>query len=425
MTPPLWVPPAKRLLHQDHRINNRVVSARQVRRYTGGMSIFQPDPVGQPVMMPRHERRDARTGRTVWQITSGPGESVAPYMEAAKWSPDERFLFFMANRTGAWQPYRLELATGQLVRLAQVDGALYRSLAYEPNRNEVYVEQRGTFLAIDAASLAVRLAADFRPWLGDGVSGKGRAATLSGDGSRCAISCRDHDGWPIVVIMETNGSNRHQVIRLQRNDFAVGHLQFNPTDNHYLSACSDRDRQNHPDEKPFLRAREYHLDTRTGSIEPLVLMPPGFRATHCVWGASGKRLYFHRKTVPTWTPTALCSVDTAGQDLRVHYETNVYKLGHCHPDPQENWLVADSQDPDENILMLAHLHRERHTMVCWPNMSINSNRPDERSPDLPAHNDRHTHPAFSPRGNYIVYTSDITGRSQVYVAPVADLVGTL
>ncbi len=33
----------------------------------------------------------------------------------------------------------------------------------------------------------------------------------------------------------------------------------------------------------------------------------------------------------------------------------------------------------------------------------------------------HVHPSFSPKGNYICYTSDRTGVPQVYVVPVGDI----
>jgi hypothetical protein len=365
---------------------------------------------------------DPRTGREVWQVTDGDGEHVAPYMEVAKWSRDDRYLFFMGNGSGTWQPYRLELATGKTTQMAQVGNALYRSLMYEPVRDEVYVEDARTYRAIHPETLESRVAVDYRRWFGEGPGHKGSAAVVSGDATRCAWSKQLDDGTHAVILGSTDGSNEFQVLRLRQQEFGVGHLQFNPRDNNYLSGCAGRDLQNDPNECPFLRAREYHIDLRTGEVEPLVLMEPGFRATHCVWGDSGERIYFHRKTVPTWVPTALCSVDKHGRDYRNHYETSEHKLGHCDTDPTETWIVTDSQDLDENILMLAKVDGSAQHMLCWPNMSIGSKRPDKRLPNLPPHTDRHTHPGFSATGKYISYTSDVSGRSQVYVVPVGDLV---
>ena len=42
---------------------------------------------------------------------------------------------------------------------------------------------------------------------------------------------------------------------------------------------------------------------------------------------------------------------------------------------------------------------------------------NKKGKDLQAH----VHPSFSPKGNYICYTSDRTGVPQVYVVPVGDI----
>jgi Tol biopolymer transport system component len=183
------------------------------------------------------------------------------------------------------------------------------------------------------------------------------------------------------------------------------------------------DVQNDAKASPDRRVAQWRIERVSGRLMPLVLVPPGFRSTHSLWGPSGDRFYFHRKTVPGWTPTALCSVNRDGGDLRVYHETTEHRLGHSAPSPDEAWIVTDSQDPDTNILMLVSTRRDKQHMLCWPNTSIGSGRPDRRSPRLPAHTDRHTHPAFSLTGRYVHYTSDVSGRSQVYVVPVADLTG--
>ena len=371
--------------------------------------------------MPRRVFHDERTGREVWQVTDGDFECVAPYMEKPAWTPDERFLFFMCNRDGTWQPYRLHLATGEAQQLCRARNAMYRSLVYEPNRDEVYVEDAGTFVAVQPESLESRVAVDYGAYFGRAGGHKGNAATLSGDGTLAAFSWRNEEGRPTLLIARTDGSNAFRRVRVGDPRIAPGHLQFNPTDNDLLSCCNDVDRQNDPNEEPFLRAREYRMDLRTGEVRPLVLMPPGRRATHCVWGASGERMYAHRKHVPDWVPTALVSVDKEGGDLRVYFETSEHRLGHSQPSPDERWIVTDSQDPDENILMLVSTERDEQHLLCWPNTSINSGRPDKRRPELPPHTDRHTHPGFSPTGRYVHYTSDVSGRSQVYVVPVGDL----
>jgi hypothetical protein len=205
------------------------------------------------------------------------------------------------------------------------------------------------------------------------------------------------------------------------NGVLPGHILFCPGDDNIISTHNYPDRQNNAQLAPHDRMAQWRIERDSGVMKPLVLMPPGFRATHCTWGASGDRFYFHRKTVGTWVPTALCSVNREGEDLQVHYETNEWKLGHSAASPNEKWIVTDSQDVDENILMLARADGQEQRMLCWPNMSQKpSTRPDKRSTLLPPHTDRDTHPGFSSTGKYVHYTSDISGRSQIYVVPVPE-----
>jgi len=373
-------------------------------------------------VMPRREFRDSRTGRVVWQVTDGDFECVPPYMHKCAWSSDDRYLVFMCNRSGTWQPYRLDLASGEAAQLAEVAGAGFLSVAVDPVHDEAYCADGTGFLAVDLTTLAQRRAVDFGAHLGPADKG-GRLPALNRDGTLLVTPRRGNAGPAALLIGRTDGSDEVQVLPLPREDVNPGHQQFCPADDNVISFCNYNDRQDDPHADPALRVREWRIRRDTGQMEPLVSVPPGFHATNCLWGRSGRRFYFHRKTVPGWVPTALCSVDPNGNDLRVYYETSDHRLGHSCPSPDEQWLVTDSQDPDANLLMLVHLHRDEQHLLCWPNASINSARPDKRRADLPPHTHRHAHPGFSNTGRYVHYGSDVGGRTQVYVVDVADLVG--
>ena len=378
-------------------------------------------------IMPRQTRRDPETGREVWQVTDGEWECAAPYMDIMAWSAGDRELVFMCNRLGSWQPYALELATGRARQLWHAGGTGARGVAIAARTDEAYCHDGARMMAVRLDALVARVAVDFGA--AAGPAPKGHAAALNGAGTEIVTSLRTPDGTPALLFCRTDGSGRRELRPLPAAtdfpdwpNFTPGHEAFCPTDDALVSFCGSPDRQNDGTLRPAHRPREWRFDRRTGEARPLVLMPPGFRATHCLWGASGQRFYFHRKTVPTWTPTALCSVNRDGGDLRVYHETSAHRLGHSAPSPDERWLVTDSQDPDRNILMLVSTQTGATHLLCWPNMSINSGRPDRRLPHLPAHTDRHPHPGFSRSGRLVHYTSDVSGRSQVYIVPIGDLV---
>lgn len=366
--------------------------------------------------------QDPRTGREVWQMTDGDFECVAPYMDKRAWSRDDRHIFYMSNRTGSWQPFRLNVETGEERPLCEVEGALYRSLAYDPAHNEVFVQNRGGLIAVEADTLRARQAVDGSV-LRLGTGGKGAAAALSGDGTLCVFAGSAEDGHPAVLVVSTDGRNRIRTVRCERDDIRPGHELFCPADNNIVSFHGYPDRQNNPDETPAHRAAQWRMDLDTGAMRPLVLMPAGFRATHCLWGPSGDRFYFHRKTVPQWVTTALGAVDRAGADERIYFETTAHRLGHSAPSPDEKWIVTDSQDTPENMVMLVHTERDEQRLLCWANASIKKPSMAGRLPNLPPHTDTDVHPGFSSTGRYVHFTSDVTGRSQVYVVPVADLTG--
>lgn len=386
-------------------------------------------------VMPRRAFADERTGREVWQVTDGEFECVPPYMHSCTWNAEDRYLVFMCNRDGTWQPCALTLATGEARQLCRVDKAGFYSVSVDPLANEAYCFDHRRVIGVDLDTLEPRAVADFGQHLDESDSG-GRRPVISHDGKFVLSPLRAKEGPSSLLVATTDGSNEIQVVPLLPENIVApgggrpeselflrpGHEQFCPGDSNVVSFQNADDRQNDADEEPARRVREWRIRRDTDEITPLVFMPPGQRGTHCIWGLSGERFYFHRKTVPGWVPTALCSVDREGGDLRVYHETSDHKLGHCCASPDEKWLVSDSQDDAENILLLVNLTRDEQHLLCWPNASINSDRPDKRSADLPPHKHRHPHPAFSRTGRYISYGSDITGRTQVYVVDVGDLV---
>jgi oligogalacturonide lyase len=380
-------------------------------------------------VMQRQVLRDPETRREVWQMTDGEFDCIAPYMDVLAWSRDDRYIVFMSNRTGlpaathaaqagSWQPYRLEVETGQVAQLLNITDGNPWCVAVSPKGDEAYCTDGPRFVAVNLYTLERRTAADFsRLDLADGkVDTNG--AVFNRDGSLVVreFACPTNERRDLCergIIVATSpasgggGSNQFEVVRPKKA--GPMHTLVCPSDDKLLSYHAMPDRQNDLKETPEHRTALWRIHRKTGEEIPLVFMPPGFRATHSLWGKAGQRYYFHRKTVPPWVPTALCSVDRSGGDLRVYYETSDHKLGHSCPSPDEQWIITDSQDPGRNILMLVHIPTGKGEVICWPNSSIKAN-------------ESHVHPSWSRSGRHVIYTSDVTGKCQVYVVPVGDLV---
>jgi hypothetical protein len=372
----------------------------------------------------RREFRDPRTGRTVWQVTDGDFECSATYMDKPCWSRDEKRMLIASNRTGAWQPYRLDLERGEAVQIYETStpGFIF---VLVPETGEAFVPDGQTLAAVDIDSLEARVAVDFTK---TGHGDFHLQAVVSSDGAETSArrgSGRETEFW----FASTDGKNRFERLQPDSMPCQPGHDQFVPAHPRYISINAMKFDREDPlwydwfSEDSDRRVKTWRIDRSSGEVLPLIPLPKGMSATHVVWSRDGERLHFHRKTQPGWLPTALCSVNRDGEDFRVHYETNEHRLGHSCPHPSAPWTVSDSQDKDENILLLAHHDRDEAHMLCWPNTSIHSGRPDTRRDDLPAHPHRHTHPGFSPTGKYVHYTSDCGGTCQVYLTAVDDLTG--
>ncbi len=64
------------------------------------------------------KRKDGRTGREIWQVTSHDSASEACYFEAQAFTTDDKYMVFSSKRTGEWQFYRCDLETGALMDLS-------------------------------------------------------------------------------------------------------------------------------------------------------------------------------------------------------------------------------------------------------------------------------------------------------------------
>jgi len=342
---------------------------------------------------------DPRTGREVWQVTDWDADQMTAYMYAQAFSKDERYLVFQSDRGERQALYRLELETGAVIELSDEAGSS-KSMNMHPDGEEVYyvdVAQRG-LRAANVYTLQRRLVAAI-----DRPDWKKIAGTpgFSGDGRKVCCSFHTEDKRGGVAVAECAGAPFEEAFRREED---IQHVQFCPGPGYLISFAVSPDYQNQKDRPRADRARAWKLDCETRKAEPFLVMPPGFRATHEFWNRQGTRLFFHKKTVPQWIPNWVCSIDVNGGDFREHFRSDTRRLGHSCLSRDNAWLASDSQDPGENEIVLVNLKTGVSEVLCWPNASIAINK--------------HIHPSFSPSGTKILYTSDASGKMQIFIVPL-------
>ena len=319
---------------------------------------------------------------------------VATYFYLRAFSGDEQYIIFASDRTGRFELYRLEIETGETVQLTDNLARLYFNV--HPDGREVFYHGGDGVYAIDIESCERRLVADisWRPW--NYIYG---GPSISGDGEKIVCLYKHKENGSGIAMADSEGSSFEDLYRCNKS---LSHVQINPGDSSIISFNILPDKQNIPHLPPHERARAWKLDLSTDEITPFLVVPRGFRATHEYWSPKGDRLYFHKKKVPTWTPTSIASISVNGDDFKEHYMSETRKLGHSCIDPDGKTIVTDVQDPNFNELIAINLETGESEILCWPNSSVK----DQLG---------HVHPSFSFSGKKGLYTSDFTGKAQVYM----------
>lgn len=364
----------------------------------------------------RRSRAASEPGYTVWKLTDwDQSQCVLGYLTFKLFSPDGRYLFFASDRTGTFQLYRLDLEREQAVQVTGPEGVnagegvptagQWRDCNVHRQRNEFALCTDRQLIMADVQTLQHRVLAECpAAW-----AKLDATPQFSHDGRLFATVYQQHDGRRGVAIGEVGDKPSELTsVMLAPAGEHVGYLISSPTDPFMLSVCKGvGDKQNDRTLPPELRARSSRLNPATGECVPYVVAPPGFRATHQYWGPNG-RCYYHRKTVGSWTPTSVDSIDINGGDCRTHYESPDRKLGHSCVAPDGSWLVIDVQEPNHNELIHVDLKTGSGRIICWPNSTVSGNNSQAS----------HVHPSVDFQGKCVAFQSDASGKCALFLAEI-------
>ena len=352
---------------------------------------------------------DEQTGRTVWQMTGRPGseaercKNVSCYQEVEGFTADGKYLLFTSDRTGCFQLYRAELFSGEIARLTDVLDLSAFSFAIGPDARTAFFFAGCRVCSVDVETGEQTVVMDFEGEILGTIPDA--PPSFSGNGDCLVLQFEIAEGVRAATVGCLATGAHTQVFRWQGK---MNHPQICPGDDDLITFVPGPDTQNDmslPQEK---RARTWVWDGKSGETRPFLTMPKGYRATHEYWDHAGDRFYYHRKTVPSGGPTAVASVDRDGGDGRIHWE-HARKLGHSSIDRTSTFIVSDVQVDGENELFLTDGETGKAEILCWPNTRSVY---DQTS---------HVHPSISAGGNFIDFTSDRCGPSDVYVYPLEQI----
>jgi oligogalacturonide lyase len=375
---------------------------------------------------------DETTGIELWQITNHDAASEAPYFEAQGFSDDERFLLFRSEREGRSLLYACELETGEIQRVPTPGPVGMVEYTVIPGTNEALCASENALWRIDIGAGGMEQLVD----TADQESARLAAFSVDAEGRRIlfsrhdltqrreipgAIRSSEARGHPATLYLLEHETGAEHETRAEREtgaereiltwEYGFSHPILRPGDPRTATFVRDGNHcwnmELHGDD----RTRLIRVDLRTGITTPFATPPLYHTTTHESWSPDGERLFFFDKTYSVWTPVSISSVDHRGGDWRSHYSSYSRRLGHGRVSPDGRYFISDTQDPDDNPLLLIDLENCTARTLCRPNASITGGHAAAA----------HVHPSFSPHGNYVTYTSDRSGTPQVYVVALEQL----
>ncbi len=325
---------------------------------------------------------DSSTGAEYVQMTNAPVHSVNLYFEYQSFTPDDRTLLFLSQRVAMrGAPYDLFAADIESKQLRQLsdDEHPFSSPCSVPDEPRMLYGVRGTSIvrmSVDDASDE-----EVARWEGGRALGVGM---MSGDGRVYVAVGTRADGTSTLVRFDLHtGDVRTFLDGIPSHHLTVNHsgtlVTFTGTlDGETGPVICDIDGGN----ARFLSFRGFAHGTFYGTTDLFqgTLLPPGHGVV--IWDPNGDQ--------PPEKVAAGPYFWHSGSSL------------------DGRWIICDTNWPDEGLL-LVDVESGRFGPVVIPSHRGHASGNPQES---------HPHPSFDRSGDRIVYASNETGLSQVYVATI-------
>jgi oligogalacturonide lyase len=356
---------------------------------------------------PSESRRftDPRTGVAIRQVTDNPAINHQPFFFVQAYDNAMRWLFFVSHRTGAPRIFAEERSTGDLVQLTDRPDLDEWSVRPSFGGHAIFFTASARGWRLDTATLEERELADFTATSVTDQSavegtkvGEAMGTTgLSYDDRWWAVSYKV-GAESVLSIVDTEAGG-HKII-LRRD--SIGHMQFCPDDPNLLFYAGP------------LTDRVWVIGRDGAGNRRVYRRAAGEWITHESWIPGTRELAF-----VDWPHGIRCVQVDTGVERRV----TSFNAWHAICNRQGTLMVADTNFPDIGLQIFDPRDGiGQPRILCYPESSSlgahwNGPFPYEQGPiKVYAPQHTHPHPSFSPDGQFVVYTSDRTGHSQVYEA---------
>ncbi|RKU06637.1 hypothetical protein C6503_25340 [Candidatus Poribacteria bacterium] len=359
------------------------------------------------------EFQDDQTGAHIYQLTNDTSINHNLYFLTPSFTPDQAHLIFTSYRSGKPNFFKLEFPNGDIVQLTNADDIHGYSGVISKDGTELFYTQADAIKAIHLNTLEERVLAEFP----DGSLGE---CSVSAD-ERFIVTAMKRDDKSHITVTATDGSGGEVIYTSP--DQTIIHPQFHPKHPDLIAYSGDpaprmwtikrdgtenRSLYQHDNNEflvheTFLGALDELIVThwpyalRRMSLETLQMQTiADFNAWHIASNRDGTKVLcdtvhpdigLRLVDVETGEHTPICYPQSSSSGSQ--WKTDRYALA-------EDWAAAQQAG-------------DREKSLSWMEMKVDTVYGPQWT---------HPHPSFSPDETAVVYTSDVSGHSQVYVAVI-------
>ena len=369
---------------------------------------------------------DPLTGRRVRQLTNSSAEDYHLYFYNPSVTPDGKYLIFISERTEISNLFRLDLQSGEIVQLTDappiraeywpfteaVKGVGSCLPAIGNRGKEVFYFVGTDLFAVEVETLKERqilsLPADRRPsMLQANASGETLVFATWDELLFMERSQRAYVGEKFPdehffqettsTIMRVDAITGQAEEVLCKEKFWINHVHVNPQDRDFILFCH---------EYSSLPDRMWLLNVSSGQCGPIPGQSRDEWYEHEFWSNDGQRIYFHggSRSDNTQGFCGCCSVDGT-KYIKAYHSTSGRSYAHYNLHPDGETMVTDGE-ARPGCISKVHLCDGKQVFEVLCRHDSYTFGDDQRC---------HPHPSFTPDGRQVIFTSNRTGSSNVYL----------
>ena len=372
------------------------------------------------------EHQDPLTGRRVRQLTASSAEDYHLYFYNPSVTPDGKYLIFYSERTGISNLFRLDLQSGDIVQLTDarparaeywpfteaVQGVGSCLAAIGNHGQEVFYFEGNDLFAVEIESLKQRqllcLPTDRRPsMLQASANGETLVFATWDEALFLDRSQRAYTGEKFPdesffqettsTILRVDAATGQAEEVLRREQFWINHVHIHPQHPDLILFCHEYSPQ--PD-------RMWLLDVANGQCAPIPGQGPDEWYEHEFWSADGTRVCFHGggRGDSTLGFCGWCTPDGTSYTKAYHSTSGrAYAHYNLHPDGQ---IMVTDGEARPGCMSKVHLKDGKQIFEILCRHDSYTFGDDQRC---------HPHPSFTPDGGQVLFTSNRTGTSNIYL----------